>query len=75
MTDNGTCQVMIGGTLTRLRPDGARVSVSHGEYTIRERSLDWYEFSGDKLPTFEPTLRDVALYLHGQMKAVEGRWP
>lgn len=31
MTENDTYQVMIRGTVPRLRPDGARVTVPHGE--------------------------------------------
>jgi hypothetical protein len=55
-----------------------RVSVPHGEYTMREVSTELYSLSGDLLPMpFQLTLLEVATYLPGEdrpgkMKIIAG---
>jgi hypothetical protein len=71
---NKKCRVEIYGCVSRLRLDEARVAVPLGTYEMRELSLDRYRLSGDGLPTLDLTLKEVAIYMHGEMKVVEGQW-
>jgi hypothetical protein len=70
-----SCKVRVFGLVSRFREDGARVAVPLAVYSMEELSLDCYRLSGEGLPTFELTLKEVSTYVGTTMRVVEGSWP
>jgi hypothetical protein len=62
--------------LVSRKEGNTRLSVPHGEYTMREIAPGSYSLSGDLLPVpFELTDEEVCQYIQGKMRVVAGKWP
>jgi hypothetical protein len=62
------------GLVTRLREDGARVSVPHGEYEITEAPDGTYKLSSPQL-TFYLTIVELSTYTNDRKLKVDDGFP
>lgn len=72
-----TWRAIISGSGVVSRQEGTqRISVPHGEYTMREIGSEQYEFSREGVQTFPLTVEEVAQYKeNGTLKFPDDDWP
>ena len=75
MTETWKIKIIPEAVVTRTTPEGGRLKVPAGDYTMRETGTDTYEVTGNG-QVFTLSIKEVAHYKETKnIRFIDGDWP